>query len=269
VALAEHVGGSVEAFVDEMNARAHELGMRETEFRSPSGLDDSGYSTASDLVILAGEAFRNPIFARAVGTKFHRVPAPDGEKRQIQNRNALLWLYPGAIGGKTGYTAAAGFCLVASAERDGLRLVTAVLGAPAQAFDDGAEVLNHGFAAWERRTVIGLGQSFEPVEVEGRTVFVEADTALSLLLPRGTEIEVELEPDPAAALPVSAGEPLGEVVAFAAGEEVGRVPLVASESVAAEASPVPAAPAEAPPWWEQLWDAFSGLYGKIEEALLG
>jgi D-alanyl-D-alanine carboxypeptidase (penicillin-binding protein 5/6) len=267
VALAEHVGGSVEAFVDEMNVRARELGLRDTEFRSPSGLDDSGYSTASDLLALAGEAFRNPTFAAVVGTKFQRIPAPNGEKRQIQNRNALLWLYPGAIGGKTGYTAAAGFCLVASAEREGLRLVTAVLGAPAQAFDDGAEILNHGFAAWERRTVVGLGQSFEPVEVEGRSVFVEADAALSLLLPRGTEVALDLEPDPAATLPVSVGDQLGEVVAVSGDREVGRVPVVASESVVAQPSPGPGPPEGDPRWWEELWDAFSGLYGVIERAI--
>ena len=269
VALAEHVGGSVEAFVDDMNARARELGMRDTEFRSPSGLDDAGYSTAHDLVILAGQAFRDPTFARVVGTKFATIPAPEGKPRRIQNRNALLWLYPGTIGGKTGYTAAAGFCLVASAEQDGLRLVTAVLGSPEQAFDDGAEVLNHGFASWERRTVVGLGQSFEPVDVDGRAVFVEADTALSLLLPRGTEVALDVEADEAAALPIATGEPLGEVVATSGGEELGRVPLVASESVVAEPSPQASTEPAEDGWWEELWDAFAGLYGRIEQILVG
>ena len=269
VALAEHVGGSVEAFVDDMNARARQLRMRDTEFRSPSGLDDSGYSTARDLLILAGEAFRNPVFDRVVGTKFHRVPAPDGPVREIQNRNALLWLYPGAIGGKTGYTAAAGFCLVAAAEQEGLRLITVVLGAPDQAFDDGAELLNHGFAGWDRRTVVQLGQSFRPVEIEGRNVFAEADAALSLLLPEGEEVALEVQPDPSLTLPISAGAAVGEVVASSGDRELGRVAIVASESVRAVSTSPASDDGDEGSWWRSLWEAFTGLYVRVQEIFTG
>ena len=270
VALAEHVGGTVEGFVAEMNARAAQLGMRNTEFFSPSGLDDRGRSTALDLATLSAEAFANPAFAEIVATKFHRIPAPEKEKREIQNRNALLWLYPGAIGGKTGYTAAAGFCLVAAAEQDGLRLVSVVLGTPAQAFDAGAELLNHGFAAWERRTVVTLGQTFEPVPVEGETVLVEADATLQVLIERGAPVDSEVAIDPGLTLPVEDGDAVGSVTALVAGQPAGEVGLVAVEDVGApddvEADLLTEDEAA---WFERAWEAIAGLSVRVFEALGG
>ena len=157
VALAEHVSGSVDGFVRLMNRTADHLGMRDTRFYSPSGLDDRGRSTARDLITLTRADYAYPEFARIVRTKFFDVPSPRGKARHIQNRNVLLWLYPGAIGVKTGYTAKAGFCLVAAAERDGLRLVAVVLGAPNEPFSDAATMLNYGFTAFERRTFVRAG----------------------------------------------------------------------------------------------------------------
>jgi D-alanyl-D-alanine carboxypeptidase len=265
VALAEHVAGSVEAFVDDMNERAQQLRMRDTEFRSPSGLDDSGHSTARDLLRLASEAFLNPTFAAITATHVATVPAPVGEPRRLQNRNALLWLYDGAFGGKTGYTAAAGFCLVAAAERDGLRLATVVLGAPEQAFDAGAEILNHGFLTWERETVVTLGEEAEPVLVEGEQVATEADATLSVLIPAGLLVDTEVEPLPGLSLPVREGDPLGSLVAVSEGRPIGETVLIAAESVVEEAPPATAGTS----FWGQLWNAVSTLYGRVYGALAG
>jgi serine-type D-Ala-D-Ala carboxypeptidase (penicillin-binding protein 5/6) len=266
VALAEHIGGSVGGFVDGMNRRARRLGARDTRFASPNGLDDSGYSTARDLVAITAEAFRDVTFREVVATKLHRIPDPEGQARRIQNRNALLWLYPGAIGVKTGYTAAAGFCLVAAAERDGLRLVAVVLGAPSAPWSDAAEILNHGFETWERRTVVDGSTALDPIEVDGREVPVRADGSVSLLLRRGEAVDVEVRPDPGLTLPVAEGEAVGEVVAVGAGDVLGRVDAVAAATVAA--------PTEAPspvedPWWERAWDAVAGFFARLWRSIFG
>jgi D-alanyl-D-alanine carboxypeptidase (penicillin-binding protein 5/6) len=263
VALAEHVSGTVEVFVDAMNQRAIELGMRNTEFRSPSGLDDSGHSTARDLLRLASEAFLDPTFAEIAATRFAKVPSDDGEPRRLQNRNALLWLYEGTIGGKTGYTGAAGFCLVAAAERDGLRLATVVLGAPEQAFSQAAEILNHGFAAWEREPVVGLGDPLDPFSIDGATVPVEADATLSVLVPEGSVVESEIEQAPGLSLPVEQGEVVGSLEATSAGQVLGEVELIAAESVEAEAP----RPEESDSFLMDLWEALAGLYGRVYEVL--
>lgn len=266
IALAEHVGGTVDAFVDGMNRRARRLGARDTRFASPNGLDDRGYSTARDIAAITVEALRDRTFREVVATRFHRVPDPDGEPRRIQNRNALLWLYPGAIGVKTGFTSAAGFCLVAAAERDGLRLVAVVLGAPSAPWSDAAEMLNHGFATWERRTVIDGATSLDPLQVGGREIPVRADGELSLLLRRGEPVDVLVRPEPGLALPVAEGEAVGEVVALGDGEVLGRIRAVAAATVA----PPPAAttPPE-DPWWERAWDAVAGFFARIWRGLFG
>lgn len=265
VALAEHVAGSVEGFVDGMNRRARRLGARDTRFASPNGLDDSGFSTARDLVSITEEAFRDPTFGEVVATKFHRVPAPEGDPRRIQNRNALLWLYRGAIGVKTGYTAAAGFCLVAAAERDGLRLVAVVLGSPSAPWSDAAEMLNHGFETWERRDVVDGATPLDPIEVAGREIPVRADGMLSLLLRRGETVDVEVRPDPGLALPVAEGQAVGEVVVSGAGEVLGRVRAVSAATVPAPAG----APPPEDPWWERTWDAVAGFFGRLWRAVFG
>jgi len=128
VALAEHVGGSVEAFANLMNEKADELGLHRTHFRDASGLEDRGYSTARDVAAIVRAAYAEPLFARITRTKFRRIQAPSGPARRIQNRNILLWLYPGAIGAKTGFTTPAQHCLVAAADRGGIRLVAVALG---------------------------------------------------------------------------------------------------------------------------------------------
>jgi serine-type D-Ala-D-Ala carboxypeptidase (penicillin-binding protein 5/6) len=266
VALAEHVSGTVDAFVADMNRRARELGLGDTRFASPNGLDDSGYSTARDLVALSTEAFDQAGFARIVATRFHRIPDPNGDPRRIQNRNALLWLYPGAVGVKTGYTSAAGFCLVAAADREGLSLVAVVLDAPDEAFSDAAAILNHGYATYEQRTVISQDQQLDPIEVDGQPVPVVATTEVEALLSRGEPVTLTVRPDPALGLPIDDGQAVGVVEATAAGVSVGRSPVVAAEATAR------AVPAETPqdePWWMRALQAVGRFFTRIARAIFG
>jgi D-alanyl-D-alanine carboxypeptidase (penicillin-binding protein 5/6) len=258
VALAEHVAGSVGAFVDRMNDQSRRLGLADTRFASPNGLDDSGYSSARDVAAITVEAFRSETFAETVRAKSRAIAAPDGSARRIQNRNALLWLYPDAIGVKTGYTAAAGFCLVAAAERDGLRLATVVLGSPEDAFSDAAALLNYGFEAFEQRQVAVLGDPLDPIRVAGRLVTLEAGDFLHVLVRRNEPVDVTVRIRRKLRLPLARGQDVGALIATVSGEEVGTAPVLVADSVRPEPPPPPESP-----WWERAWDAIASFFADV------
>src|SRR5581483_3684650 len=243
-ALAEHVSGSVEAFVEAMNAEAARLGMRDTHFASPNGLDDRGYSTARDLVTLTRAAFEHPLFARIVRTRFREIPSPSGVPRIVQNRNALLWLYPGALGGKTGFTSAAGFCVVGAAARNGIRLLAVVLGEPGEPFSDAAALLNYGFAGFRRVRLATEGAGVGSVTIGGRRVPVKAGASRSALVPVGASLRRRLVPEAGVSFPPAVGERVGALVVSTPGGTLGRVPVVVSSV------PGPPVPASGP-WWRR------------------
>ncbi|MGH2556721.1 MAG: D-alanyl-D-alanine carboxypeptidase family protein, partial [Actinomycetota bacterium] len=252
VALAEHVAGSVPAFVDAMNRRARELGLDRTSFQDPAGLDDRGYSTANDVADLVGEAYSHPLFARITRTKFHRIPAPSGPTRRIQNRNILLWLYPGAIGAKTGFTTPAQHCLVAAADREGNRRVAVALGSPGDdaggAFDDGAALLNFGFEGFQKVVLVAKGQSLARVMVEGQPVEAIAGDQLVRLVRKDqlTRILRAFLSDNGLFLPLVAGQRVGKTLVLIAGKRVGSVEAVAARTVF-RAAPAPSlSPSEGP-----------------------
>ncbi len=128
VALAELVSGSVAAFVGLMNDQAASLGLRDTRFASPNGLSDLGYSTVRDLAALTRIALADPVFAQLVSSEDHWVPGPRGGLLHLRNLNLLLGAYPGANGVKTGYTRAAGDCVVGVARRGSRALIAIELG---------------------------------------------------------------------------------------------------------------------------------------------
>jgi D-alanyl-D-alanine carboxypeptidase len=146
LALAIASAGSRNAFVREMNDEARSLGLRQTHFRSPSGVEDSdNYSSASDLAALTRVAMRNERFVAIVRTRFKRVRwSPPTYAKEYVNKNLLLGTYPGANGVKTGYTTKAGRCLVASARRGRVSLIAVVLDAPNE-YVDAKRLLNLGF----------------------------------------------------------------------------------------------------------------------------
>ncbi len=149
VALAEGVAGSVEAFAAMMNARARALGARDSHFTSPHGrYNPQHYSSAYDLALIARAALRSPWIAGIVRSQTWELRR-NGTSRLIINTNKLLWRYPGADGVKTGWIAESGPSLVASATRDGRRLIAVVLDDP-QIFRDGAALLDYGFVAFPR-----------------------------------------------------------------------------------------------------------------------
>ena len=232
VALADAVAGTEDRFVHLMNAKARSLHLRDTRFASASGLDDRGHSSPRDLAALTRTAAALPLFDRIVRSRFHSIPAPSGAPRRVENRNALLWLYPGATGVKTGFTTAAGNCLVATAEREGRTLVAVMLGDPKEPFDGAASLLNYGFDAFDERTLLTEGQPVGTVRVAGREVDAVAGEGLSRLVRTASPAPVlRLIPSPGLGLPIAAGQPVGRVVAMVDGRRVGAVPALAATAV--------------------------------------
>jgi D-alanyl-D-alanine carboxypeptidase (penicillin-binding protein 5/6) len=258
IALADHVSGSVDAFVAGMNRRAKSLGLHHTVFYSPNGLDDRGHSTARDMAAITREAMATKGFRAIVAQKFATIPAPSGPDRHVENRNALLWLYRGANGVKTGYTSAAGFCLVATATRDGRGVVAVVLGAPSteDSFNDAATLLDYGFTGYSIHTLVKAGQAFRPLPVGTQRIPVQSSVGLQRLLPEPIgAVRQRVSILPGLTLPVAAGQRVGTVTFTAGGLGVGAVPLVAAggaENTQGESS-------GETPWWVRGLDSVAGF----------
>ncbi|HWO98184.1 MAG TPA: D-alanyl-D-alanine carboxypeptidase family protein [Bacillus sp. (in: firmicutes)] len=161
VAIAEHVGGSVDGFVYLMNQKAQEIGMMNTEFANPHGLDDheNHYSTAYDMAILMKYAMGNDQFKEISGTKLYRSPHPEEEWDRVwKNKNKLLTsLYPYCTGGKTGYTKRAKRTLVTTASKDGMDLIAVTLNAPSD-WNDHIWMYDMGFDKFEPTKVVKKGK---------------------------------------------------------------------------------------------------------------
>lgn len=165
MAVAEHVGGTVENFVAMMNARAAEMGLENTRFANPHGLDEPNhYSSAEDLLSIALAGMEHDLFAQAVATPETRMPdAPDGTERTAQTTNGLLRDgYPGIVGVKTGFTFDAGLTFVAAARQQGRLLYVVVLGSTGQGahFADAAGLLDWGFSEFRLLQVLTQGEVY-------------------------------------------------------------------------------------------------------------
>jgi D-alanyl-D-alanine carboxypeptidase (penicillin-binding protein 5/6) len=266
IALAEQVSGTEARFEAAMNVRARQLGMADTRFRSSNGLDDEGYSSARDLVTLTRAAYlTQPEFGRIAATQFRDIPSPSGRPRTVQNRNVLLWLYPGAFGVKTGYTVRAGFCVVAAAQRDGRRLVAVILGSAGEPFSDAAALLNYGFAAFTRQRFVQAGEEAGTVSLPGGTVSVTTGTGLEALVPVSSVEEVTrtITITPDAAFPPAPGEEVATMEVAIPGLHLGVVPLVAADI------PPPPDLTRGGPWWQRAAGSVMHAVGGTIRATIG
>lgn len=145
-AIAESIAGSETTFARMMTKKAHELGMKNTQYKNASGLPAAGhYTTAYDMAILAQYSLKNPIFAEIVQTKVASLPSSRSSRsRTLTNHNKLLWQYPYTTGIKTGYTRRAGKCLVASANQNGVGLISIILKSDSM-YNDSINLFNYGF----------------------------------------------------------------------------------------------------------------------------
>lgn len=169
VAIAEEVSGSTKKFVEKMNARARQIGCTNTHFNNPNGLpDETHYTTAGDMAKIARTAWYNPYFRYYVSTDLYEIPPTNKqpETRYLLNHHKMMegrdYAYEGVLGGKTGYTDAAGSTLVTYARRGNLGLVVVVMGSVNGGYSDTAALLDYAFANFER---ISLKYTYEPVPV--------------------------------------------------------------------------------------------------------
>lgn len=243
VAMAEFVAGSEEAFVERMNKKAQELGMKETHFVNACGLDVDGHETsANDIALMSRELMtRFPEIKEYTttwqDTIVHKTRKGESEFG-LTNTNKLIKWYEGATGLKTGSTGKALYCLSGTAERDGLHLIAVVMAAPdfKVRFQETMKLLDYGFANYSAEKGLPAGEKMAEISVTkgmADTVGGVVKEEISFLLKKdgGKEWETKTEVLPRVDAPVQAGEKLGEVIYLINGEEVGRTDLIASENV--------------------------------------
>jgi D-alanyl-D-alanine carboxypeptidase (penicillin-binding protein 5/6) len=236
VAVAEHIAGSVEAFVDMMNKRARELGCKHTRFANPTGLPaENHYTSALDMAIILREALKYPEFVKT--SSIYRYDIRGGDF-VLWNTNKLLKWYRGVDAGKTGWTNEAKYCLASTAKRDGLRLISVVLGTPEPRshFRETIKIFNYGFARYEAVNFAQKGEKIKTVKVGKGTldkVGVVAGADISVAVPKGQKEKYRgkvVLPEEITA-PVHKGQKVGEFVVLEEDREVQRVPLVAQNTV--------------------------------------
>ena len=236
VAVAEHLAGTEAAFVERMNQRAAELGCTNTQFINANGLDGMGQKTltsAHDLALISCELLKHPKILEYTGIWMDSIR---GGKFSLANTNKMLKSYPGLTGLKTGYISEAGFCISASAERDGLSLVAVVMAAPTKEtrMADASALLNYGFANFTVYTPpadllqpvpvqLGNADSVQPVLQNSQSFVVEKEKA--------SQLETHLELPDTLQAPVEAGQQIGELTVSSGGETLLNIPITAAEAV--------------------------------------
>lgn len=232
VALAICCGGTVEGFVELMNDKARLLGLRNTHFENPNGLDSPGhYSSARDLAVLAAYAMENPIFAKTVSAK-----TVTAGQRYLRNHNKLLWMVDGADGVKTGYTKAAGRALVSSATRDGRRIITVTLNDPND-WQEHKALLEEGFSRFHVQRIVTAGNRVGTVEVAGgegaRAEILAAEDFFYALAPEENP-QVVLPGPGFVYAPVAEGADAGFAYVLIQGKALGKFPVVYGQTVEQE-----------------------------------
>ena len=244
VALAIYCGGTVEGFVERMNDKARVLGLNNTHFENPNGLDSPGhYSTARDLAKMASYAMENPVFYKTVSAK--NVTVGD---RYLHNHNKLLWLVEGADGVKTGFTKAAGRALVSSATREGRRIIAVTLNDPND-WREHQTFLEEGFARFSVRRIVTAGERIGALEVaggDGKTVEVLAAEHFDYALAPEEKPQVALPGAGFVYAPVAEGADAGFAYVLIQGKAVGKFPVVYGQTVELE-------PEEPRSFWDRLF----------------
>lgn len=237
VAVAEHIDGTHEAFVEEMNRKAQALGLKNTHFANAYGLPAEGhYTSAYDLAVISREALNYPLIRKLTSMKEYDLR--DG-KFKLWNTNKLLWWYPGADGFKTGWTNEAKYCLASTVERNGLRLICVVMGVPQVRghFAESMKIYNYGFAKYEFKQFAPATQKQGVVKVRKG---IEDEVTAITEKPLGTTVEkgkdknfwVETKLNPEVSAPIQKGQKLGEILLYRNDQLQANVNLIADHSIA-------------------------------------
>lgn len=256
VAIAEHLYGSQELFVKQMNARAQVLGMKDTVFVNCTGLPAQGqHTTARDVARMAAALFGHELYYKYAGIWMDKVDHGDGRVTDLTNTNRLIRFYDGCDGGKTGSTNEAGYCIAATAKRGGMRLIAVVLGGSSgkKRFACAEKMFDHGFANYRLLTAAERGTRVRgEMPVTGGSldsVPLALDGDLTLLMNKAEAAEIELKPNlpPSVAAPVAAGDEIGSVDILLNGRTIARIPVAAAGSVARQGFPDA---------WRRLWEGW-------------
>ena len=259
--LAEGVAGSIDAFVENMNAKAASLGCEDTHFANTNGLpDENHYTTAWDLYLITREARTHPEFMPLVNTIYYEVPATNlAEARKLRTTNYLIsnwytagYVYKGAEGIKTGFTNASGYCLVASATRSGRSLLSVVMGAEritledgtilTQSFSETVKLYDWGFDNFSRQIILSAGELVGevPVTLSQEQDFVKVHPAQEIerLFPKDMDPVKDVErtitlTQESVEAPVAKGQILGQITLSLDGNIYATVDLLADEDVEA------------------------------------
>lgn len=240
VALAEAASGDIETFVQAMNAKAEELGMTNTHFTNPHGLEaEEHYSSARDLAVLSCYAMKNELFRKLAATPTIKIPWQGREyDRVLENRNALVGAVPFITGIKTGYTGKAGFCLVGSGAREGVSLVSVILGEKDKGSvnDDTVALLEWGFDRYRQVDLIDEGLPVTEMDVPyhvGEKLVVTTDRKLMRTLYDEDVVTKTVAVQEKLVLPVTQGQTLGKVTFATEDGVIGEVDLVAERAIEA------------------------------------
>lgn len=234
VAIAEYLGGSIDAFALLMNKKAREIGAVNTNFENPHGLDSDGhYTTAYDLALIARDAMKNEKFSEIVSTKTYSIPM-QGEKwnRALKNHNKLLWNYEGCNGVKTGFTKKCGRCLVSSAERNGRELICVTLNAPDD-WKDHIYLLNYGFDNFETKVVAKKGEyacNYVYDKKNNRSVQMNFDDDFITSVAENDVIKTEITYEKII-LPAKKGIKAGSMIVCCNGEKIGEINLITDKKL--------------------------------------
>lgn len=240
VALAEYLAGREENFVARMNRRAQELGMDSTRYVNCTGYPQSGqYTTARDVCRLCCEIAKHPRYHQYASVWIDKLTHPGGRVTDLTNTNRLVRFYDGCDGFKTGSTDAAKYCLAATAEKNGMRLVAIVLGTPVSQtrFNEARQMLDYGFATY-RRVVIAnkgdlLGQRLPVRGGSAEDVPLALGSGLSMLLRNGQQSGLSLSvqlPERVDA-PIAQGDVLGIADVLLDGQSIAKINCVAAQDV--------------------------------------
>lgn len=242
VAIAEHVGGSVEGFAEMMNTRAEGLGCSHTCFVTPNGLDAEGhYTTASELAKIASEAIKNETFVKIINTASHSFSNLEGNRQyQVNNKDSFLQLMDGAFGIKTGFTSDAGYCFVGALNRDGRIYISVVLGSgwpPNKSYKwkDTVNLMNYGIDNFEKQMIGSEGLDAGTLSISGgyrEQVSLRAEChEMEMLMGTEEKGEVCVVKDLSGKAPLAAGTQVGWVYYKVNGEIVESFPICTAENV--------------------------------------
>lgn len=258
VAMAEKIAGSEEAFVDMMNKKVKELGLKNTTFKNTTGLPGSGhYSSAHDMAIMAKELLKYEDITKFTGTYEAYLRENTDKKFWLVNTNKLVRFYPGVDGLKTGFTGEAKYCLTATAQKDGMRVIAVVFGAPTSKERNAqvTKMLNYAFAQYQTHPMFKRNQVIGNAHVsKGKEKKVEAVTSepLSLLTKKGEkteDVKQKISLDKNLDAPINKGDKVGTIKLVKDGKVILESELVAKNDVK-EAS-----------WWT-LYKRSFGMFTK-------